>query len=95
MVIAADGVDSTVLKLLGFTIDKKTTCGKVLSFEMANLHLSNPRSFQAFLGDFAPGVYAYILPKSRTTANVGAGTIVPQKRVKQCYEEFLELPPVK
>ena len=95
VVIAADGVDSTVLKLLGFKIDKKTTCGKVLSYEMKNLNLSNPNSFQVFLGDFAPGVYAYILPKSRTTANVGAGTIVPQKKVKSCYEEFLELPPVK
>jgi digeranylgeranylglycerophospholipid reductase len=95
VVIAADGVDSTVLKLLGFKIDKKTTCGKVLSFEMKNLRLRDPHSFQVFLGDFAPGVYAYILPKSRTTANVGTGTIVPQKRVKSCYEEFLELPPVK
>lgn len=95
VVIAADGVDSTALKLLGFKIDKKTTCGKILSFEMKNLNLSNPHSFQVFLGDFAPGVYAYILPKSATTANVGAGTIDPQKKVKQCYEEFLKLPPVK
>jgi len=95
VVIAADGVDSTVLKLLGFKIDKRTTCGKVLSFEMDNLRLSKPNSFQAFLGDFAPGVYAYILPKSATTANVGAGTIMPEKKVKRCYEEFLELPQVK
>jgi digeranylgeranylglycerophospholipid reductase len=95
VVIAADGVDSTVLKLLGFKIDKKTTCGKVLSYEMKNLRLSNPKSFQVFLGDFAPGAYAYILPKSRTTANVGAGTIIPQKKVRSCYEEFLELPQVK
>jgi digeranylgeranylglycerophospholipid reductase len=95
VVIAADGVDSTVLKLLGFKIDKKTTCGKALSFEMKNLSLSKPNSFQVFLGDFAPGGYAYILPKSATTANVGAGTIVPQKKVKSCYEEFLELSPVK
>ena len=95
IVIAADGVDSTVLKLLGFKIDKKTSCGKVLSYELKNLSLSNPKSFQVFLGDFAPGAYAYILPKSRTTANVGAGTIVPQKKVKSCYDEFLELPRVK
>jgi digeranylgeranylglycerophospholipid reductase len=95
VVIAADGVDSTVLKLLGFKIDKKTTCGKVLSFEMKNLSLSKPNSFQVFLGDFAPGGYAYILPKSATTANVGAGTILPQKRIKSCYKEFLELPSVK
>jgi digeranylgeranylglycerophospholipid reductase len=95
VVIAADGVDSTVLKLLGFKIDKKTTCGKVLSYEMKNLSLSNSKSFQVFLGDFAPGAYAYVLPKSRTTANVGAGTIEPQKKVRSCYEEFLELPQVK
>jgi digeranylgeranylglycerophospholipid reductase len=95
VVIAADGVDSTVLKLLGFKIDKKTTCGKVLSFEMKNLNLSKPNSFQIFLGDFAPGVYAYILPKSATTANVGSGTIMPEKKVKRCYDEFFELPQVK
>jgi digeranylgeranylglycerophospholipid reductase len=95
VVIAADGVDSTVLKLLGFKIDKKTTCGRVLSYELKNLSLSDPKSFQVFLGDFAPDAYAYILPKSRTTANIGAGTIVPQKKVKSCYEEFFELPQVK
>jgi digeranylgeranylglycerophospholipid reductase len=95
VVVAADGVDSTVLKLLGFTVDKKTTCGKVVSFELKNLPLSKQRSFQVFLGDFAPGVYAYILPKSATTANVGTGTIDPRRRVKRCYEEFLELPPVE
>ena len=95
VVIAADGVDSTVLKLLGFKIDKRTTCGKVLSYELKNLSLSNPRSFQVFLGDFAPGAYAYVLPKSRTTANVGAGTLVPQKKVRSCYDEFCELPQVK
>lgn len=95
VVIAADGVDSTVLKLLGFKIDKKTTCGKVISFEMKNLNLSNPHSFQVFLGDFAPGAYAYILPKSKTVANVGAGTIFQKKKVEKCYEEFLDIPLVK
>jgi digeranylgeranylglycerophospholipid reductase len=94
VVIAADGVDSTVLKLLGFAIDKKTTCGKVVSYELTGLRLTKPRSFQVFLGEFAPGVYAYILPKSATRANVGAGTIDPQQRVKRCYEAFLELPTV-
>lgn len=94
VVIAADGVDSTVLKLLGFAIDKKTTCGKVVSYELTGLRLTNPRSFQIFLGEFAPGVYAYILPKSATSANVGAGSIEPQQRVKHCYETFLQLPAV-
>jgi digeranylgeranylglycerophospholipid reductase len=95
VVIAADGVDATVLRSLGFKPDKQTTCGKVLSYEMANLQLRNPHSFQVFLGDFAPGVYAYILPKSRTTANVGVGTIVPERKLRECYDAFMELPPVR
>lgn len=94
VVIAADGVDSTSLRLLGYPIDKRTTCGKVVSYELTGLRLTNPRSFQVFLGEFAPGVYAYILPKSATSANVGAGTLDPQQRVKRCYEAFLELPAV-
>ena len=94
VVIAADGVDATVLKLLGFKPDKQTTCGKVLSYEMANLQLRNPYSFQVFLGDFAPGVYAYILPRSRTTANVGVGTIVPERKLRECFDEFMDVSPV-
>ncbi len=94
VVIAADGVDSTVLGLLGFKPEKQTTCGKVLSYEMANLQVHNPHSFQVFLGDFAPGVYAYILPKSNTAANVGVGTIVPERKVRECYDAFMALPPV-
>jgi hypothetical protein len=49
----------------------------VLSFELTQLRLMRPRSFQVFLGEFVPGVYAYILPKSATSANVDAGSIDP------------------
>ncbi|MGC9444223.1 MAG: NAD(P)/FAD-dependent oxidoreductase [Candidatus Methanospirareceae archaeon] len=95
VLIAADGVDTTVLRLLGFKPDKQTSCGKVLSYEMANLQLRNPHRFQVFLGEFAPGVYAYVLPKSRTTANVGVGTIVPERKLQECYDAFMDLPPVR
>jgi digeranylgeranylglycerophospholipid reductase len=95
VVIAADGVDSTVLKLLGFEIDKKAKCGEVLSFEMENLKIDKPHRFQVFLGEFAPGAYAYILPKSKTTANVGIGTVFAEKNIEKYYEEFMEIPYVK
>ena len=95
VIIAADSVDSTVLKLLGFEIDKKAKCGEVLSFEMKNLKIDKPHSFQVFLGEFAPGAYAYILPKSKTTANVGVGTVFAEKNIEKCYEEFLEIHYVK
>ena len=95
ILIASDGVDSTVLKLLGFDINKKEKCGEILSYEMKNLKLDKPNSFQVFLGDFAPGAYAYILPKSKTTANVGAGTVSGEKKIERYYEEFLDIPQVK
>ena len=95
ILIASDGVESTVLKLLGFNINKKEKCGEILSYEMKNLKLDKPNSFQVFLGDFAPGMYAYILPKSKTTANVGAGTVSGEKKIEKYYEEFLDIPQVK
>ena len=95
VVIAADGVDSTVLKLLDLKSNEKAKCGGVLSFEMENLKIDKPHSFQVFLGEFAPGAYAYILPKSKTTANVGVGTVFAEKNIEKCYEEFLEIHYVK
>lgn len=95
VVIAADGVDSTVLKLLGFKINKKGNVGEVLSFEFKNLSLYNPNYEHLFIGDFAPGGYAYIFPKSKHVANVGVATLLPGKSLEEYYEQFLEIPEVK
>ncbi len=94
VVIAADGVDSTILKLLGFKIQLERNCGYVHGFEMRNLKLDKPNNYQIFLGDFAPGAYAYIFPKSKTSANIGVGAIFHKKKLEQCYEEFVSLPQV-
>jgi len=90
VVIAADGVDSTVLKLLGFIIDKEIKCGEVLGFEMKNLRLIKPNYGHIFLGNFAPGAYAYIFPKSESTANIGVASLFQNKKLENCFEEFLE-----
>ncbi|MHC1635923.1 MAG: NAD(P)/FAD-dependent oxidoreductase [Candidatus Methanospirareceae archaeon] len=95
VVIAADGVESTILKLLNFEINKKGNIGEVLGFEMWNLNLKNPNYEQLFIGDFAPGGYAYIFPKSKHVANVGVATLFPEKSLEEYYEEFLEIPEVK
>ena len=95
VVIAADGVDSTVLKLLGFKINKKGNIGEVLGYELKNLSLYNPNFEHLFIGDFAPGGYAYIFPKSKHVANVGVATLLPEKNLEEYYEEFLEIPEVK
>ena len=95
VVIAADGVNSTVLDLLSLKKEKKGSTGEIKSYEMHNLRLDNPHYDQLFMGDFAPGAYGYIFPKSKNTANVGAGFLFPKKSLDRCYEEFLEIPKVK
>ena len=90
VVIAADGVDSTVLKLLGFSIDKEKNCGEVLCYEMNNLNIEKPNYDQAFIGNFAPGAYGYIFPKSESTANIGVASLFQNKKLEKCFEEFLE-----
>jgi digeranylgeranylglycerophospholipid reductase len=95
VVIAADGVNSPVLDLLSLKKEKKGSTGEIKSYEMHNLRLDNPHYDQLFIGDFAPGAYGYIFPKSKNTANVGAGFLFPKKSLDRCYEEFLEIPKVK
>jgi flavin-dependent dehydrogenase len=95
IVIAADGVDSTVLDLLKLKKNSTGIVGEIKSYEMHNLHLDKPYDDQIFLGDFAPGAYGYIFPKSNTTANVGTGFLFPRKKLDHCFAEFLEVPIVK
>jgi len=94
VIIAADGIDSTMLKLLGFKI-KKGNIGEVFGFELKNLSIDNPNFEHLFIGDFAPGGYAYIFPKSKHIANVGVAALSPEKSLEEYYDEFLEIPEVK
>ena len=95
VIIAADGVDSTVLKLLGFKTNKKGSFGEVLGFELTNLSMDNPNYEHLFVGDFAPGGYAYIFPKSKHVANVGVAALFPERKLEEYYDEFLEIAEVK
>ncbi|RLI91890.1 MAG: hypothetical protein DRO95_03435 [Candidatus Altiarchaeales archaeon] len=95
VLIAADGADSTVLKLLGLYNPKNGDIAEVYSWEMKNLDLKNPHMEQIYLGDFTPGGYAYIFPKSKKVANVGIGGLMREKELEKHFHEFLELEPVK
>jgi digeranylgeranylglycerophospholipid reductase len=94
VVIAADGVHSKVLTKLGFT-NHEDKCGEVLSFELTNLNLYKPTYEQLYIGDFAPGAYAYIFPLSKSRANVGVASLFQTEKLERCYAEFLEIPKVK
>lgn len=95
VIIAADGVESTVLKLLGLYHPKQGDLAEVYSWEMKNLNLYKPHFEQIFTGSFTPSGYAYIFPKSKAVANVGVGGIFPQKKMEMYFEEFLEIEHVK
>ncbi|RLF42610.1 MAG: hypothetical protein DRN18_02130 [Thermoplasmata archaeon] len=95
VVIGADGCESTVLKLLDLYNPKRGDLAEVYSWEMKGLKLYKPRLEQIFIGEFTPKGYAYIFPKSKSTANVGIGGLFPKRKMESYFEEFLEIPFVK
>ncbi len=95
VVIAADGVESSVLKLLGLYNPKEGDLAEVYSWEMKNLDLFEPHFEQIYAGSFTPSGYAYIFPKSKDIANIGIGGLFPEKKLEDYYNEFLEVNRVK
>ncbi|MEM7820401.1 MAG: NAD(P)/FAD-dependent oxidoreductase [Candidatus Aenigmatarchaeota archaeon] len=93
-IIAADGFESKLLKLLGLYKPKRGDIAEVYSWEMSDVKLAKPNIEQIYLGDYCDGGYAYIFPKSKNSANVGLGSI-KGLNVKKRFDEFLELPIVR
>jgi len=95
IIIAADGVKSTVVKLLGVKKSIRNINAEVKSFEMKNLQLTYPFHDQVFIGDFTPNAYSYIFPTSKSRANIGVGLYNSSKNIDDMFDEFLEVPIVK
>jgi len=94
-IIAADGSESTVLKLLDLYNPKIGDLAEVYSWELKNLDLYKPHFEQIFTGDFTPSGYAYIFPKGKDVANVGIGGIFQERKMETYFEKFLEIDQVK
>ncbi|OQA30632.1 MAG: Digeranylgeranylglycerophospholipid reductase [archaeon ADurb.Bin336] len=93
-IIAADGVDSKVLKLLKIPKKEKIT-GEIVNYEVRSNNLELIDYEQIYLGDFAPNGYGFIFPKSKTIANVGVGCINYKGNIQKCFKEFMSLSIVK
>jgi len=92
VIIAADGVKSTVARRLGVMQRiNEGDIAEVVAYDMRNLKLDNPHYDQIFLGDFAPGSYAYILPKSKNVASLGVGTIIDKtkRQLEKHFNDFI------
>jgi len=94
-IVGADGVNSKVIDCLGVRKKDVGMVGHVKSYEMKNIKLKYPEFEQLFLGEFAPGAYAYIFPLSQNSANIGVGTVYNKDKLDKYLEEFLEIPLVK
>jgi len=95
IVIAADGVESTVVDLLGVKKKQKDSHSEIVSYEMKNLDLTHPYHDQLFSLDYAPYGYGYIFPISKKKANVGIGSILNRGNIEEFYDRFIEMPFVK
>ncbi len=95
VLVAADGSESKVLSILGRYKKTKMNVAEVYSWEMHGLKLDNPNFEQIYVGDFAPGGYGYIFPKSKTTANIGIGASMHHGSIKQYFESFLDMPEIR
>ena len=95
VLIGADGVDSRVSKLTGIYSSHDNSIAEVYSWEMKNLNLDEPNMEQMFFFDHIPGGYAYIFPKSESTANIGIGGFLPKQKLEEFFYDFLKFPSVK
>jgi digeranylgeranylglycerophospholipid reductase len=74
--VAADGFESQVARWAG--IDTSLKPADIIScfeYRLTNIEC-NPRYCDFYLGSCAPGAYAWVFPKSETTANVGIGIML-------------------
>jgi len=92
-IIGADGVDSTVVDQMASK--NESSVAHLKSYEMHNVKLKYPRYEQLFFGNFAPGAYAYIFPKSKTQANIGVGTLFNKNELDELFKKFTNLPIIK
>lgn len=94
ILIAADGTESIVSKILGLFNPKKDDIAEICSFEYKNVNNTNPDLEQIYLGEYINGGYGYIFPKSKKSINIGVGSIFKQN-LEKSFEEFCELPQIK
>ena len=95
VIIAADGVNSTVANALKLRKEKKCSIAHITSYEMSNVKIDNPHLEQIFFDDFAPKGFAYIFPKSSNRANVGVGSILLKEETEKFFDEFMNFNIVK
>lgn len=96
LIIAADGVESTVARMAGVdTTLKLSDIASGVQFEMAGIDIDPDRLELYFGNDVAPGGYVWIFPKGKDIANVGIGVRKPysKRSALEHLREFIDARP--
>jgi digeranylgeranylglycerophospholipid reductase len=95
VLIAADGVESTVARMAGLnTVNMLSNVDSGYQYEMANIKLQTDKRIILYFGtDIAPRGYLWIFPKGKDVANVGIGTAMSEKPAKWYLDKFIDSHP--
>ena len=98
IVIAADGVESMLMRKAGIRTNKNPTLvDSGFQYEMAGIDMRDPNMIELFFGNkISPRGYVWIFPKGDHEANVGIGIsgAHKEKSAKQYLDEFIASRPV-
>jgi len=98
-IIGADGTESIIARQLGLqTTINAMDLGICFQYEMARVD-SDPSVVEMYFGkDYAPGAYAWIIPKGDGVANVGVGVRTPYMQqgvtAQDCLRRLIKHHPV-
>lgn len=92
VLIAADGVESTVARKAGLdTANKLVNVDSGYQYEMAAVKLQTDKRIILYFGnDIAPRGYLWIFPKGPDIANVGIGTAMSERPAKWYLDKFID-----
>ncbi len=92
-IIGADGISSNVGLWLGIDtrlgLNEIEVCAEYL---IENIKIESNYTYLIFDNKIAPGGYAWIFPKSKTSANIGLGIspLLTRKKAKQFLDEWIK-----
>jgi len=91
VVVAADGVESLVLRKAGLKSGKSLQCtDSGFQYEMAGIDMDDNRKIMLYFGSkIAPRGYTWIFPKGKDVANVGIG-IGPMHNNGRTAKQYLD-----
>jgi len=91
VVAAADGVYSPLARKAGlYSSADSMDYGVAVEYEMANVDVDETAVEMYFGRDYAPGAYAWIIPKGDGLANVGTGMRRPYNKSGKGIHHYLE-----